>query len=130
MFDIEAKDYEVTIHNFRIVSEYVSLSCIYFQCSYLTTALIVYFQPFLRAAESITVSIWVYDGPFWYEKNNPSVWELVGSPEAYSPGKAIFTEVRVAVLIAYSLVLILDTPKGNTLEDPVPLPLRGGSEYG
>lgn len=77
MFNIEAK-YDVTIHNFRI--------------------------PFLRAAESVTVSIWVHDGPFWYEKNNPSAWEWKGSPEAYSPGV--------------------------TLEDPVPLPLRGGTEYG
>lgn len=77
MFNIEAK-YDITIHNFRI--------------------------PFLRAAESVTVSIWARDGPFWYEKNNPSAWVLLGSPEAYSPGV--------------------------TLEDPVPLPLRGGTEYG
>jgi hypothetical protein len=61
MFNIEAK-YDVTIRNFRI--------------------------PFLRAAESVTVSIWVHDdGPFWYEKNNPSPWRWLGSPDAYSPGK-------------------------------------------
>lgn len=31
MFDIQAKDYEVTIRNFRIVSGFAWLSCIYFQ---------------------------------------------------------------------------------------------------
>lgn len=63
MFNIEAK-YDVTIRNFRI--------------------------PFLRAAESVTVSLWVHDdGPFWYEKNNPSRWRWVGSPDAYSPGKRL-----------------------------------------
>lgn len=60
MFDIEAKDYDVTIHNFRI--------------------------PFLRAAESVKISIWIHDGPFWYEKNNVDAWTWVGSPDAYSPG--------------------------------------------
>jgi hypothetical protein len=38
MFDIEAKDYDITIRNFRI--------------------------PFVRASESVTISIWVRDGPF------------------------------------------------------------------
>lgn len=61
MFDIEAKDHDVTIRNFRI--------------------------PFLRAAERVTISIWTKDGPFWYEKNNPDAWKLIGSPVAYSPGK-------------------------------------------
>ena len=64
MFDIEAKDYDVTIHNFRI--------------------------PFLRAAESVKISIWVHDGPFWYEKNNVDAWTWVGSPDAYSPGETNF----------------------------------------
>jgi hypothetical protein len=63
MFDIQAKGQGVTIHNFRI--------------------------PFLRASQSVTVSVWARDGPFWYEKNNPNAWRLMGSPVAYSPGEKI-----------------------------------------
>lgn len=77
MFNIEAKDYDVTINNFRI--------------------------PFFRAGD-VTISIWSTEGDFWYEKNNPVAWDLLGSPKAYS--------------------------WGITLENPVPLPLRGGTQYG
>ncbi|EJK75304.1 hypothetical protein THAOC_02974 [Thalassiosira oceanica] len=59
MFDVTAKDYEITIRNFRI--------------------------PFLRGG-SMNITIWSKDGPFWYEKNNQDAWDYLGSPEAYSPG--------------------------------------------
>lgn len=104
MFDIEAKGQGVTIHNFRI--------------------------PFLRASQSVTVSVWARDGPFWYEKNNPNAWRLMGSPVAYSPGEKIwlfgFPSSYRSPDPFHWFVFIL----GITLEDPVPLPLRGGTEYG
>lgn len=61
MFDIEAKDVDVTIRNFRI--------------------------PFFKPG-NVTVSIWSKEGSFWYEKNNPAAWTLLGSPLAYSPGES------------------------------------------
>mmetsp|Transcript_25700 Transcript_25700/g.44898 ORF Transcript_25700/g.44898 Transcript_25700/m.44898 type:complete len:1663 (+) Transcript_25700:1-4989(+) len=78
MFDITAKDYDVTIQQFRI--------------------------PFVRGGDMV-ISIWTLEtGGFWYEKNNEAVWTLRGSPTARSPG--------------------------ITLQDPMPLSQRGGTDYG
>ena len=60
MFDVTAKDVDVTVHNFAI--------------------------PFVRGG-NCTVDVFSREGKFWYEKNNvPNAWTLAGSPDAYSPG--------------------------------------------
>ena len=77
MFDIEAKNVDITIHNFRI--------------------------PFYFAG-NVTISIWSKEGSFWYEKNNPGAWDLLGSPEAYSPGITLLNPVPLPVSASNVLV--------------------------
>lgn len=64
MFDITAKGYDITVHNFRL--------------------------PFLNGGDFV-VSIWsrTEEGSFWYDKNNEDAWTFLGSPSAYSPGMTL-----------------------------------------
>ena len=71
MFDVTAKNYDITINNFRI--------------------------PFLYGGD-LTISVWSMEtGAFWYEKNNREAWTWRGSPDAYSPGISLENPVPLAL---------------------------------
>lgn len=60
--------------------------------------------PFVRGGD-LVVSIWTMEsGGFWYEKNHEAAWTFMGSPDAHSPG--------------------------ITLQHPMPLSQRGGTNWG
>lgn len=70
MFDVTAKERDVTIHNFAI--------------------------PFGKGGD-MKITVWTREGGrFWYEKNNKDAWTWRGTPDAYSPGITLEDPVALA----------------------------------